>query len=332
MQEAKKIVINIVASDALAYLPNFFASLESQDANEFSVTIVDNASQDGTVKWIQDQYTDVAVLRNFRDQGFARAANQAIELALSRWPDEDWGSHFILMVDPAIELGVDCLFNLTHVLLQDPELSAACPKILQTKVKSVAEDGRREIERTDILFSTGLSIDKFRRAVNRGEGEVDRGQYNAPSEVFGAPIMCGLFRASHLMKTKIRNEFIDEDFVDFNVDADLAWRMKRLGLRSMYVPLALAYKQNKPREGRGKNKTRNRFWMMVKNDEPGNMILHAPWISASLMIYLITALVSLNKIRAMARAVYGVPGFFAKRKFFVRQIRIKGSAMRRWFV
>ncbi len=175
MQEVKKVAVNVVLSDALAYLPNFFASLEAQEPKDFSIIMIDNASEDGAAKWVQDLYADVTVLRNFRNQGFARAANQAVELAWSRWPKENWADRFILMIDPAIELGANCLFHLTQILERDSSLTAVCPKILQTRVKSVAEDGRREVEHTDILYATGLFIDKFRRAVCRGEGERDRG-------------------------------------------------------------------------------------------------------------------------------------------------------------
>ncbi len=332
MQEVKKVAVNVVLSDALAYLPNFFASLEAQEPKDFSIIMIDNASEDGAAKWVQDLYADVTVLRNFRNQGFARAANQAVELAWSRWPKENWADRFILMIDPAIELGANCLFHLTQILERDSSLTAVCPKILQTRVKSVAEDGRREVEHTDILYATGLFIDKFRRAVCRGEGERDRGQYEASSEVFGAPAVCGLFRASDLAKAKILNEIFDENLVDSGVDADLAWRARRLGLCTRFLPQALAYLQSSPRKLPQENKGRNHFWMIVKNDELGNVLLHVPWLLFSLLVFLASSFTSFARFMAMISALLGVPVIFKKRKILAGQIKIKGSGLRRWLI
>ena len=68
MEEAKKVAINIVAWNSLSFLQSIFVSLQEQDCTDFSVTVVDNASDDGTAKWLMDNRPDVAVLRNFRNQ------------------------------------------------------------------------------------------------------------------------------------------------------------------------------------------------------------------------------------------------------------------------
>ena len=211
MQEAKKIVINLVTRNGLAFLPNFFASLDEQSLKDFTVTVVDNASDDGTIKWLTDNRPDVAMLRNFRNQGFARAHNQAITLALSRWPEETWHERFILIANQDMEFAPACLEELLRVMEAYPEFAACGPKLL--RAHAVADyDGRRETERTNTIDAAGLVATKSRRFYDRGAGEDDKGQYDGSTEVFGLSGTCILYRASALVQAKLSGEFFDEDF------------------------------------------------------------------------------------------------------------------------
>ena len=180
MQEAKKTIINIVTWNGLAYLPNLFASLDEQDYRDFTVTVVDNASDDGTLKWLEQERPDTALLRNFKNQGFARAHNQAIALALSRWPEETWHERYILVANQDLELAPDCLRQLVAALDANPDLAGVQPKLLTASV--VAEvDGRRETGRSAILDSAGIAMSKARRAFERGAGRSIAGSTTWPA-------------------------------------------------------------------------------------------------------------------------------------------------------
>jgi len=350
MLEAKKIVIDLVTWNGLAYLPNFFSSLDEQTLKDFTITVVDNASDDGTIKWLTENRPDAAVLRNFRNQGFSRAHNQAVTLALSRWPEEAWPERYIVVANQDMEFAPGCLEQLLRAMEADSSLAACGPKVLRAYVAG-DYDGRRETERTDIIDTTGLAVTRARRFFDRGAGEQDRGLYDSATEVFGLSGTCIMFRASALAQAKLNGEFFDEDFYMYKEDADLAWRMRRLGMKVRFVPGAVVWHHRSAPSGRqgwlwlrafmrrfGKparinyQSTRNHVWLAWKNDECANRLLHAPWIVPYELGKLAVAWTSWATLRGYAAALAGLPKMWKKRRELRRRAKASGRDMRKWFV
>jgi GT2 family glycosyltransferase len=350
MQEAKKVIIDIVTWNGLAYLPNLFASLDEQDFRDFSVSVVDNASDDGTLKWLEQERPDTALLRNFKNQGFARAHNQAITLALSRWPQETWPERYILVANQDLELAPDCLRQLVAAMDADPELAGCQPKILAASV--IADvDGRRETERSAVLDSAGIAIAKSRCSFERGAGETDRGQYDVACDIFALTGALALFRASALAEAKLDGEFYDEDFVSYKEDVDLGWRMRRLGMTVRFVPLAVAWHHRSAASAKqgflwlkafvrrfrkppriNFASTRNHCWVAWKNDEWGNQLIHAPWILPYECGKLAVSVFSRSSLRGYAAALAGFGKMWKKRQELKRRAKVSGKDIRRWFV
>ncbi len=340
MDQAKRVVIDIVTWNALAYLPDLFASLDTFTERDHTITIIDNASNDGTVKWLNEQRPDVTVLRNFRNQGFGRAHDQAIAMALTRWPEADWAHRYVLVANPDLEFAADALSRLVAAMEADPELAACAPKILRAVVSSVGDDGRRETEQTDVLDAVGLAITKSRRVIRRGAGEKDAGQYDAQIDIFGATGDCALFRASALASAKLGGEVYDAAFQDGFEDADLAWRMRRLGMRTSLVPDALVWRHRpvgtakRPRiSARGSFLlTRNRIWMAWKNDEFGNRLLHAPWLWPLGLLRLLSLPFRPSVLKGTFAAFGGWSAMHAKRAELAKRAKVSGPDMRKWYV
>lgn len=349
MEEAKKIVVDIVAWNSLAYLQNLFATLQEQDTTDFTVSVVDNASDDGTSRWMMAHQPAVTMLRNFRNQGFARAHNQAISLALTRWPEESWSQRYILVVNPDIEFSPSCLRVLAEAMDAHPDVAVCGPKLLRAFVKS-QDEGRMETEHTSVIDSTGLIIKKSRRSFDRGAGEADRGQYDDKVDVFGISGACVMFRASALAEAKLGGEFFDEDFFAYKEDVDLAWRMRKLGMKAMFVPQAIAWHhRTAPSIQKGgaigawklrrkksptinRLSTRNHHWMMWKNDASGDVLMHAIWIVPYEAAKACASIFSLPVLRGNLAALAGIGKMWKKRRELGRRTKLKGKAMRAWFV
>lgn len=56
----------------------------SQVSTDFEVVVIDNASQDGTVKTIQEFFPQVKLISNQKNLGYARGNNQGIEIARAK--------------------------------------------------------------------------------------------------------------------------------------------------------------------------------------------------------------------------------------------------------
>ena len=349
MEEAKTVVVDLVTWNSVGFLPAFFASMDAQLYRDFTVTVVDNASDDGSLKWLAGERHDAATLRNIKNLGFARAHNQAIAMALQRWPKEEWDRCYVLVANPDIELAPDCIRQLVAAMEADLELAAAGPKLYRA-ILHRSEDGERDVERTTTIDSTGLLMTKKRQAYDRGAGEEDKGQYDDKKEVFGLSGACVMFRASSLAQAAIGQEFFDEDFFAYKEDVDLAWRMKRLGLRAQCVPHAVAWHHrgtpSNPKSSISKAfakrlakpayvntySTRNQFWLSVKNDELGNRLVQAPWVYPYALGKLIVSIFSPSSLKGYGQAIAGWSKMRAKRRLIAPHVKIKGAEMRKWFV
>jgi GT2 family glycosyltransferase len=332
MLEAQRVAVNIAATNALAALPNCLESLDAQTDRGFTITIVDNASTDGTIAWLQDRRADIVVLRNFRNQQFSRAQNQAIAFSKSRWAEEDLTRRYILVMAPDVELAPTALEALVAEMEADLGIAVAGPKVLNSKVTGIREDGAREIERLSVIRSCGLFISKSRRVIQRGRGETDHGQYDASADVFGISSVCALYRVSALLDVETKDEIFDEDFGGALTDADLAWRMKRQGFRARFVSAAVAWKHIGIPERATVESVRNAFWLVWKNDEWVNRLMCAPWIFLAALADIGRALISPPRLKGFFVAL---PGWFrirTKRAASLSKVVVQGEKMRRFFV
>ncbi|MEO5928029.1 MAG: glycosyltransferase family 2 protein [Patescibacteria group bacterium] len=349
MEEAKRVALNVVTWNSQAYLPNLLSSLEQQDARDFMVTIVDNASTDGTVNWIQESHPGVAVLRNIRNQGFARAHNQAIAMVLSRWTEAELDKRYVLVSNPDLEFGPTSIRLLTAYMDAYPDVAACTPKLLRAFFKSADED-RRETEQTNVIDSTGLTITKARRVFDRGAGEEDKGQYDMKTDIFGCSGACVMFRASALVASKCAGEIFDEDIFAYKEDIDLAWRMRRLGYRASFVPEAVVWHHRRAASVPKANwlkmlslrrtkspfvnylSTRNHGWVLIKNDEAVNALIHLVWWLPYEIAKSIGALFSWSSIKGEAASLGGIPKMLKKRAELAPRVKVQGADIRKWFV
>lgn len=78
--------ILIVGYNGIDYLKNCIASLHAlaYPHERYIITVVDNASQDGTVDFLKSSYPDVKVIANKRNLGFGKANNIGIAQASSQ--------------------------------------------------------------------------------------------------------------------------------------------------------------------------------------------------------------------------------------------------------
>jgi GT2 family glycosyltransferase len=71
-----------------------------QSFRDFSVIIIDNGSDDGTVEFIRNNYPTVSVLQNFKNIGLSKANDQGIKLAKGE---------YVLIMNPDVILAANFL-------------------------------------------------------------------------------------------------------------------------------------------------------------------------------------------------------------------------------
>jgi GT2 family glycosyltransferase len=264
------VVVNWNGAD---HLDGCLRSLLAQDHSDFDVLVVDNASTDGSAailaRWESESptATPVRVLRNQTNRGFAGAVNDALA-------ETDAGA--VLVCNPDARPMPTFVSTALAALLADDRRGAVQGKLLRT---DRAPSGEAVIDTTGHV---GFRARLFR---NRGEGQIDRGQWERPGEVFGVSGALALYRRTMLDDVAIevdgRREVFDEDLFAFWEDVDLDWRAAMRGWVCWYEPAALAEHE---RGGAGPRRTarveqlnwQNRLLVLVKNDTFGGLLRALP--------------------------------------------------------
>lgn len=340
-----QVTVVIVTWNSMRYIFDCFESLLHQSFRDFSIIVVDNGSDDGTVEFIRVNYPTVSILQNFKNLGFAKAYNQGIKFAQSP---------YVLIMNDDVILTENYLQELMVFLQSHPQGASFGGKLLKlyTGDMSPAEHagGLKEFIKSDNIDSAGLKVFKTGRVINRGEYQKDTGQFDRAEEVFGLSGACVLFNKEALGETKIRNEYFDEDFFAYKEDIDLAWRLRLYGWQNWYVPQAVAYHHRRLGGSVGSSSFiiashrrklpkllryysfKNHHLMLVKNSFWPNLLLYSPyilWYEIRMFGYVI--LLEPFQIKSILKFFEQLPNALIKRKVIMAHCKIAVKEIRKWF-
>lgn len=282
--QTPKVSVHILTWNSRFFIENLLESLKEQTFTDFSVLIIDNASTDGTIKWLEENYPHLQLVKNNKNKGFAGGHNQAIHFT---------NSQYVLLVNHDMILTKRYIERAVAFMDQYEQVAAVEGKVY----KLIGEHNNlTEHSFTQTIDTTGVIAKKPRRFQDRGEGEVDTGQYNETEEVFGVSGALAMYRRSALEDVRIDNDYFDSDFLSYKEDVDIAWRLRLRGWQAFYVPDAVAYhyrsaagSSDKTHVGMVKNRmkkskwvnylsNRNHLFTLIKNEQLSNFWLHFPWI------------------------------------------------------
>lgn len=339
-----KVCVQIVTWNSIRYIGDCLESLERQDFTDFSVVVVDNASSDGTINYIREHFPTVTVLQNFKNTGFAKANNQGIAWAKGE---------YVLVLNPDVIVEPDFLRRLISTADQHPAAGSICGKLYKLTTQAVDtedESGLRSAVKTTYFDATGLEVYRSRRAVNRGEGQPDTGQYEKTEQVFGCSGACVLYRLAALHDTVINNEYFDTDFFAYKEDIDLAWRLRLYGWEAWYCPLAVAYHHRRfaVSSSRGLYRTRrmrsaisrqlraasfkNHHLMLVKNEQLINIGMALPWLLAREIGLIGYSLIAEPfQWRSVVTFFQQLPSALRQRWIIKAHTKISPREVRKWF-
>ena len=336
------------------------SSVFNQSYNNIEVIVVDNASEDGTVRIISQFYGEVGpprevrppkieIIRNRKNIGFA-GHNVGIENSKGE---------YVLCMNQDVVLDKDFITEAVKVFEQDEKIGA-----IQPKMKNKNDKTR--------IDSTGHVIFKSRRMVDRGQGEEDVGQYEQIEEVFGNNGAVAFFRKACLEDVKIQvpsskfsakggsapggkvssSEYYDPDFFMYKEDVDLSWRIRLYGWKIMYCPKAIVYtdRTSKPISGkagvvqviktRKKQKQyvqqlsfKNHRLNLIKNDLLWLFLKHLPWIlPREIGAWMYVLFFEPRTWPAIAELFRQMPRAWKKRKIIMAKKRVGAREIEKWFV
>jgi GT2 family glycosyltransferase len=194
-----------------AMLQDALASLFAQSWPALEVVLVDNASTDGSADAATARFgSRLMVVRNARNEGFARGNNVGMAAAKGDWL-------FLLNSDAVCD--PNTIEELLRFVADKPEVGQLASRVLQA-------------DRPHYFDSAGLLLYPDGVCRPRGWEEKDLGQYDRAEEVI-APHGC----ACALRKTMLDQVGgFDEDFFCYLEDMDLGVRGQLAGWKCWYVP------------------------------------------------------------------------------------------------
>jgi GT2 family glycosyltransferase len=202
--------------NGVRWLPGLLESIDRQTLPFARVIVVDDASTDGSVRWLAAHAPQVQVVALASQQRFAAAVNAG----LATVPAE---ADAVALLNTDVVLDTHWHEHLRSALAQDERCGAVAGKLVSLEHPGVIDDAG------DVLRRDGV-------CEQRGRGHADDGRFDTPGELFGACAAAALYRRSALVQAG----GLDARYGAYLEDVDLALRLGLAGWRCRYVPAAVA--------------------------------------------------------------------------------------------
>ena len=309
----KPVSVNIVNWNGKRFLKDCIESVRAQTYGNIEMTVIDNASADGSADALQTSYPEIRLVRNSSNEGFSRAHNQAIRMT---------SGEYILPLNFDIVLDPQFVEEMVKGIETAPEIGIVSGRLY------LMEEGKR------IFDSTGITM-KGMFPADRGQNVVDSGQYETVEYIFGASGAAPLYRRAMLEDIEVEGEYFDEDYRTYVEDVDLCWRAQLAGWKALYAPLAIAYhKRGATREKNSRMMEeyilighRNRYWTIVKNAFVRSLLRNFLWILLIEWRFYLGHLLAENYfiIKTIPMVISGLPKMLSKRRTIQGRRKVSGG-------
>lgn len=224
----QKVALVQVVYNSMKFIPQVFPAVLAQTHPDCEFYAVIASNQDGGKEYIQQHFPSVKIIDPGYNIGFSRGHND-----LFRDLDVD----FFQLINPDLIVTPNFVAEMLKPFA-DEKVGAVSGKILRYDFE--------KNQPTQEIDTTGVVIARSGRGRDRGQHEVDRGQYDQQTDIIGVSGAAAMYRQQALQDVKYlredgRTEYFDEDFFMYWEDVDLSWRMINRGWKIKYQPSALAY-------------------------------------------------------------------------------------------
>lgn len=213
--------------------------LESRGLRSFEVTVVDNASSDGSADMVREEFAQVRLIASPVNGGYSYANNLGLQAVQAR--------HYLLL-NPDTIVPPSALAEMVAYMDSKPDAGAAGPRL-------VLADGSLDLACRRSFPTPAVSFYRFSGLSRLFPKSRRFGRYNMtfldPDEEAEVDSVVGAFmlvRGEALEQVGL----LDEDFFMYGEDLDWAYRMKQVGWKVYYNPAVtvLHYKRASSRHSK----------------------------------------------------------------------------------
>ena len=240
--------------NGLKFLNSYFETLLIQSRFIEEIIIVDNASTDGSIEFIEEFINspnypiDIILIRNEENLGFAPAVNQAVRQAKCE---------YIYSVNNDVELEWNALDEIIKAMDESIDLGEN-PFSIQSKM--IQHYNRKLIDDAGDEYTILAWTKKI------GDGQPVE-NYVEKREIFSSCAGAALYRKSVLEEIGL----FDDDFFAYVEDIDLAYRAQIYGYKNYFCPDSIVYHYGSATSGSRYNEfkirlaARNNVFLIYKN-------------------------------------------------------------------
>lgn len=215
----------IVNYNVRAFLQQALESLEKSIVElDAEIIVVDNHSVDGSVDMLKENFPDVRLIANAENVGFAKANNQALDIA---------SGEYVWLLNPDTLVQEDTAPNLIKVMQQNADIGLLGCKILNDD-GSLQLACRRSFPTPWVAFTklTGLAR-LFPKSRLFGKYNLTYLDEDQEAEVEAISGSCMFARKQALEEVGK----LDETFFMYGEDLDWCYRYREAGWKVVYTPM-----------------------------------------------------------------------------------------------
>ena len=192
---------------------------------ELEVWVVDNASVDGSAELVRERYSQVQLIANTDNKGFAAANNQALRLCTGDWA---------LLLNPDTIVERDTLTRCVEFFRSHKDCGGLTVKMFNGEGKYLKESKRGfPTPAASFYKMSGLTrlFPHSRRFAAYYMGHLDDDETNPIDILPGAFLMIS-------REAMAKVGLLDEAYFMYGEDIDFSWRIKLAGYENYYLPSA----------------------------------------------------------------------------------------------
>lgn len=262
-----EITVVIPNYNGMKYLAECMTSLcrEQQNAPGYEVLIIDNASVDGSVEYLQKEWCGegVRLISLPENTGFCHAVNLGIREAKTPYV-------ILLNNDTKAEAGF--VRGLYDAIRENEKIFSVSAKMLMW-------------DRPELIDDAGDRYCVLGWAYSRGKGQ-PAADYDKSVPVFSACGGAAIYRRSVFEEIG----YFDEEHFAYLEDTDIGYRARIYGYENWYAPKAVVYHVGSGTSGSRYNQfktrysSRNNVYLIYKNMPLFQIILNFPFLLAGFLI------------------------------------------------
>lgn len=213
----------IVSYNSREWLKTCLPSLLAQTHSPLEVILVDNASSDGTLDWVIENYSSIRAIRlnpppqgpSASPQSLASALNYGIQVAKGE---------FLFLLNPDVLLTQDALTQMLQIAQDAPRCAAVAAKL-------------KFLWAPAFLNGLGNSVGALSWGADSALGHLDLGQFDYWDEIPSACFAAALIPAAAWRQVGP----LDERFPLYYEDSEWCYRARLFGYTVRAAPRAVVY-------------------------------------------------------------------------------------------